>query len=160
MPLAPALVPAVVVRLLTPPALERASRAVVAVYLTFVAVVLAFVEIATYPFVAEYDSRPNHVFIGYLAYPREIGGMLWTDHKLALLAGVVAIVLTARLTWRAVRASLARESRWPWLAGVAVAPVAVGLLFLAARSSLSPRAANISTAAFSADHLANELALD
>jgi len=41
-----------------------------------------------------------------------------------------------------------------------VLPPFAALLFLGMRSSLGPRPANISTAAFSGDHLTNELALD
>jgi phosphoglycerol transferase MdoB-like AlkP superfamily enzyme len=160
MTLAPALLPAVLAAMLVPSSLERARRALVAGYLVLVAVVLAFFETATYPFLAEYDSRPNHVLLGYLAFPREIAAMLWSNHRLGLALGLVVPALVARLVWTGVRAVMRREARWGLLRRALSTPLAVALLFLGARATLGPRPANVSTAAFSADHLANELALD
>ena len=51
-------------------------------------ILLAFLEVASPPFILEYDSRPNRLFVEYLKHPREVSGMLWRGYKLALLGGL------------------------------------------------------------------------
>ena len=41
-------------------------------------------EVSTPTFIAEYDTRPNRLFIEYLNHPKEVLGMLWglsADHS-------------------------------------------------------------------------------
>ena len=40
-----------------------------------------YMEIATYPFVAQYDVRPNFLFVEYLQYPKEVFSMIFADYK-------------------------------------------------------------------------------
>jgi phosphoglycerol transferase MdoB-like AlkP superfamily enzyme len=137
------------------PALARALRmGMVAVVLLF-----AFMEAASFPFFAEYDVRPNHLFVEYLLYPQEVGSMLWKDQKLALLA---ATLLLAALAWGLSRwrafgqpqAALAQPWRWRvwWLLPL------LAVLTLGIRSSFGHRPANLSDALYSPNRLANEAA--
>ena len=43
-----------------------------------------YIEIATFPFFAQYDVRPNYLFVEYLEYPKEVFGMILADYKMAL----------------------------------------------------------------------------
>jgi phosphoglycerol transferase MdoB-like AlkP superfamily enzyme len=153
------LLPPTVVLLLCPPRLGRLAAFAAATYLAALVAVLAFLEAATYPFVTQYDSRPNRVFIEYVIYPHEVAPTLWADHKLALGLGIGAVAVAAWAAWRATVRLLVPFPPWSWWR-LAVVPVAVALLVLGARSSLGHRGGNISTAAFSRDHLLNELALN
>jgi phosphoglycerol transferase MdoB-like AlkP superfamily enzyme len=154
------LFPAAVVLVCWPARIGRRVAAATAGYLALVAGTLAFFEAATYPFVAQYDSRPNRIFLDYLRYPREVVGTVWADHALAVLGGLALVATVVWMTMR-LRGPLARASvGWSWRRRLVVGPIVLAALFAAARSGWGPRGGNISTAAFSSDHLANELALD
>ena len=56
-------------------------------------ILLAFLEVASPPFILEYDSRPNRLFVEYLKHPREVSGMLWRGFKGALVGGLGAMAL-------------------------------------------------------------------
>jgi phosphoglycerol transferase MdoB-like AlkP superfamily enzyme len=154
------LLPVAIVLVSWPGRIGRRLAAVTTAYLALVAGTLAFFEAATYPFVAQYDSRPNRIFLDYLRYPREVLGTVWVDHKLAIMVGLVVVAAVVRAVF-ALRVPLARASTaWSWRRRLVVGPIVLTALFIAARSGFAPRGGNISTAAFSSDHLANELALD
>ncbi len=119
-----------------------------------------YMEVATFPFIAEYDNRPNRLFVEYLMYPKEVVGMLLADYKLALLAGFGLLAISARLGWRLFRHLLAEHAPWGYWQRLLLLPLIMVLIFAGARSSLGHRAANASTAAFSNDNLANELGLN
>ncbi|WP_254774080.1 hypothetical protein [Marinobacter sp. AC-23] len=42
--------------------------------------VFLFMELSTPTFIAEYDTRPNRLFIEYLDYPKEVLSMLWEGY--------------------------------------------------------------------------------
>ena len=52
-----------------------------------------FMELATPTFIAEYDSRPNRLFIEYLNYPREILSMLWEGYLPTVLLGSFLVMV-------------------------------------------------------------------
>ena len=135
-------------------------KPVLATYFALVAALVVFMEVVTLPFMAQYDGRPNRIFIDYLAYPHEVAATVWADQKPTVVLALLLVGCTLRLAWRQARALL-DDHRW-WSSGwrlLALPPFAA-LVFLGARSTLGHRGANISTAAFSGDHLANELALN
>lgn len=121
---------------------------------------LVYMEVASVPFLAQYDSRPNQIFIEYLVYPQEVLGTLWAEYKLELFLAALAVGLAVHLSWRMSRHLLETHAPWGPVLRLAVLPLVVVALFLGARSSLDHRAANISDAAFSSDHLSNQLALN
>ena len=63
-------------------------------WVIFCLTLLVFLEAATPGFIAEYDSRPNRIFVEYLKYPNEVFTMLWTGFKIHLFAGITATALT------------------------------------------------------------------
>jgi phosphoglycerol transferase MdoB-like AlkP superfamily enzyme len=160
MTLCPLLMPVALVVLLWPERARGALAVLVAAYLAATSALMAMLEIATPGFLAEYDSRPNRIFVDYLAYPREVLPTVWGERPLTLVLGVLALVGTAAFVWRAVRRGVRADGAWPWWLRLMALPVVGLLLFAGARSTLSPRGGNISTAAFSGDHLTNELALN
>lgn len=153
------LIPALTLLLLPNSVLQKA-RPWVAGLFSAVAAVLVYMEVATVPFVAQYDSRPNHLFIDYLAYPQEVFGTIWAGYKLEILVAVVLVTLTVRLMWRGLNWLMDNATPWSAKKRLLVWPLVLLLLVLGGRSSLGVRPVNISTAAFSSDHLANQLALN
>jgi len=119
---------------------------------------IAFMELATPAFVAQYDARPNHLFVEYLGYAREVGGTLLKDYAAHLLA---AALLLPALAWAFARLSRPGAPPAPPRAWQALLMSAVLLLALAlaGRGALGHRAANPASAASSRDALVNELPL-
>jgi len=54
-------------------------------YFLIVLSFLIYIENATFPFIAQYDMRPNYLFVEYLEYPQEVFRMILADYKMALL---------------------------------------------------------------------------
>jgi len=134
-----------------------------ALILTLLAVFLVFMEAATPAFIDQYDSRQNRVFVEYLIYSKELFATLWFAYKPELIISTVLVGLTAFYSWRIntrinTRIS-ACQNNWPWQKRLIILPLAIIIMFVGVRSSFDHRPANISTAAFSSDHLVNALAL-
>ncbi len=132
-----------------------------ALWLTAWAVFFVVMEIITPGYVAEYDVRPNRLFVEYLLYPKEVTDMLFKGYLIHVVAGLAALFLTAALGFRFFRKlSGDTGSGWTLARKLAVLPVLSVLLFLGARSSLGHRPINPSNVAFSPDSLVNDLALN
>ncbi len=138
----------------------RARDRLVAGWFALWAAVIVYLELATPPFIAEYDKRPDQIFLEYLVYPREVLRVLWANHKLSLFGVPLVAGLGAWLSWRGGRLALATAPSWPWWQRALALPLVVVVLFYGGRSSLEPRPANISTASFSSNRLVNELTLN
>lgn len=151
------LAPATLALLLLP---AGAARRVVAPYLATAAAIMVFLEIAAVPFLAQYDSRPNRIFLDYLRYPREVLATVWAEQRVAVLVAAVLVAATWWAVRRAVDRGLRAAPAWSIPARLAILPLLAALLFIGMRGTIGPRAVNLSTASFSADHLANEIALD
>ncbi len=121
---------------------------------------ILYMEISTFPFMEEYDQRPDGKFIEYLKHSEELFTTLWKVYKIELIVGLVALLVVSRRIWRLAMRSLELYQEWTWRKRLLFCPVVAVLLLLGARSSIGHRPANISTAAFSTNHLANELALN
>ncbi|MCL9780301.1 LTA synthase family protein [Vibrio sp. S4M6] len=121
---------------------------------------VVYMEVATPPFILQYDLRPNRNFIEYLIYPKEVFSMLWTGYKLELFISLVATVLTIYLGWRWTRSwvSHMHYQKWYWRPILAVLVVALGVM--GARSTLGHRPLNPALVAFSSDPMVNDLILN
>lgn len=144
------------------PRTQRAWWAFLRVYGGVALLLIAFMELATPAFVAQYDTRPNYLFVEYLGYAKEVGGTLLKDYAAHLL--ITALLLPAML-WGYAR--LSRSATPPptalsaprlWQALLLSAVLLVSLA-IAARGALGHRAANPASAALTSDHLVNELPL-
>lgn len=153
------LIPALVLLLLPIHKYRSASLAGAALF-TALGCFLVFMEAASLPFVQQFDSRPNRIFVDYLIYPVEVMGMIWKIHKLEIFVTLLLLIFSGRWIWRTTRRLIEQQSTWTWPRRLLVLPLVIILFVLGGRSSLGVRPANISTAAFSSDPLVNELALN
>jgi phosphoglycerol transferase MdoB-like AlkP superfamily enzyme len=123
-------------------------------------VLLVFLEAATPGFIAEYDIRPNRIFVEYLKYPHEIMSMLWRGFKLELFAGLAFTIVAFWLMRRFMRPWLQSQPSWSnkklWL----VWPLLFLLTAFAIRSSLGHRPANPALFAITQDSMVNSLVLN
>ncbi len=118
----------------------------------------AFMELSTPAFIAQYDSRPNYLFVEYLGYVKEVGGTLLKTHGPHLLA--TALLLSA-LGWIYARLSRPLHPPTPirlWQT-LPLSLLLFAVLALCARGALGHRPANPASAALTTDHLVNEMPL-
>ena len=130
------------------------------VYLPLAFLLIVFMEIATPSFVAQFDARPNRLFVEYLVYPREVMSMLGTAYWPQFL--LAAVLLPMSFVWMRRRLSpdlLRVLPVRPWLA-LLVTPLLLATCTAMIRSTLEHRPVNPSTVAVSPDPLANDLALN
>lgn len=123
-------------------------------------VLLIFMEAVTPGFIAEYDTRPNRLFIEYLQYPHEVLSMLWNGFRVHVFAGLAALALAL---WGMVGLmrpwlSVAQPDKtWKhWLA----LPLVILLVVCSVRSTTDHRPANPALFALTSDSMVNALILD
>ncbi len=119
-----------------------------------------FMEIATIPFVKQFDLRPDQVFYEYLKYPKEIFAMVSKTHSLELVLSAIIACLTFILFYKFQMSIIKKNMGMKWWKRIVLCPILLALLFIGARSSFKHRPANISTAYFSNNHLLNEITLN
>ncbi|CAE6932663.1 Sulfatase [Vibrio sp. B1REV9] len=122
--------------------------------------IIVYMELATTPFIQEYDLRPNRLFVEYLIYPKEVLSMLWTGYKLELFIGTLGTLLTLVLGWKWSKALVdsSQQIKWQWRPLLAIIVVVIGVA--GARSSFGHRPLNPAMVAYSTDPLMNDLVLN
>jgi phosphoglycerol transferase MdoB-like AlkP superfamily enzyme len=133
---------------------------VLRIWITLAFWLVVYLEVATPPFILEYDLRPNRLFVEYLIYPKEVFSMLWTGYKLELAIAVIVSIFTVRWSWRYSRylVSNLRYPKWYWRPVIGLAIVLIGVM--GARSTFEHRPLNPAMVAFSSDPLLNDLTLN
>lgn len=156
-----ALAPAVLVALIAGGRhrVGRLTSVALRVYFVGMTVAFLFMEIVTPAFVAEYDSRPNRLFVEYLVHPREVSSMLIKGYLGSLVIASVLTAIVAVVAWRLFASVVAPTRSTGPLRRLVLLVVTAPLLFLGARSSLQHRPVNPSSIVFSEDHLLNDLCL-
>lgn len=132
---------------------------VVQVYLLAAFSLVIFMEAATPTFIAEYDQRPNILFVEYLKYPKEVASMLLGGYKLDLFLGLTWVFVICWLFSRFLIARTATHPRPGIFASVLASFLVLVLCTAGIRSSLGHRPANPAKVAFSPDLLVNDLSL-
>jgi phosphoglycerol transferase MdoB-like AlkP superfamily enzyme len=140
--------------------LLRFAKPLLLVYFVACFVGAVFMETATPSFIAQFDARPNRLFVEYLVYPKEVGSTLLAGYLPQLIAAVIAVAFSVWLMQRTLRNGLRGARKIHGATAVAVAPMLFALCFFAARSTLDHRAVNPSTVAISTDPMVNDLALN
>jgi phosphoglycerol transferase MdoB-like AlkP superfamily enzyme len=135
------------------------GRRVLAGYLAACLGCIVFMELATPAFIAQFDSRPNRIFLEYLVYPKEVGSTLLAAYLWQVVAAVVAVAAASWLLLRAALSALREARPVRVVTAVVAAPLLFSVCALASRSTFDHRAVNPSTVAISTDPLANDLAL-
>ncbi|MBU0655632.1 MAG: LTA synthase family protein [Gammaproteobacteria bacterium] len=133
---------------------------VVRILLTVGLWLLVFMEVSTPGFITEYGLRPNHIFVEYLIYPKEVFSTLWLGHKLELLAGLLIGGAVLGFGWWLSGRCLRELSfpRWYWRPVLAV--MVLLLAVLGARSTLGQRALNPAMVSFATDPTINSLVVN
>ena len=121
---------------------------------------LFFLEAATPGFIAEYDARPNRLFVEYLKYPKEVVPMLWKGFRVHVFAGVIVTVLTVCIIHKLMLPFNTQPATWPnvwlWLSW----PIVLLATVFAIRSTTQHRPANPAFFAFTADSMVNSIVIN
>jgi phosphoglycerol transferase MdoB-like AlkP superfamily enzyme len=135
---------------------KRLSRA----WILFALLLLTYLEAATPGFIAQYDLRPNRLFVEYLKYPREVFATLWNGHRLELLASIVGCALAVRLFAACLRRWPLGEPTWGLGRTALAFPIVAFALFAGVRSTAGHRAVNPAYFATTSDPLVNSLVIN
>lgn len=146
--------------LLLPKGGGRWLRPVFAGYFALFASAFVLMDVATTPFLREYGSRPNQLFFQYFTHPREVLLMVWSQYGWLFLLAAALIGASAWWIWRSTSHLMRSHTHWPYKWRLAALPVLIALLAIGARSGIGTATANPSLAAFSANHTANQIALN
>jgi len=141
----------------TPTNLAKVADKFLQIYFLIIGAILIYIEIATFPFFAEYDVRPNFKFVEYLAYPKEVFNLIITDYKLPLLIAFILITIFGYIFIKStknsfidiLRTNITKRAIWFLPLGL--------VLFIGIRSSLGHRPANLSDVMFSSNRVINEI---
>ena len=123
-------------------------------------VLLVFLEASTPGFIAEYDVRPNRIFVEYLKYPKEVFGMLWRGFKVDIFTGVGFTLLAIWAMRRFMQPWLNAAPIWSNKKVRLVWPLLFLLAAFGIRSSLGHRPANPALFAITQDSMVNSLVLN
>ncbi|WDO13807.1 LTA synthase family protein [Flavobacterium sp. WW92] len=117
-------------------------------------------ELSTPDFVAQYDTRPNRLFLDYLIYPKEVMGTLLKSYLPSLIFTTIFLGVAVYFGYKKGK-KLFYPSAQDYKTKLILFPLVAFLLFFGARSSLtSKRPINASNAVFSTDQLTNCVGLN
>ena len=126
-------------------------------YFVFVMAFLIYIEIATFPFIAQYDVRPNYLFVEYLEYPQEVFSMIVADYKLQLVMAFAMIGGFIYLYLKNFKENLDQVYRIHFFKRALLFVPLLLILFIGVRSSFGHRGANVSDAMYSSNRMLNEI---
>lgn len=135
----------------------RAWRTINLYWATLALIFVTFMELSTPPFMAQFDLRPNRLFIEYLSYPQEVMSTLWNGFRAALILGVGFTIALGLFIFKLLQASSAATQAWTSKKLLLTWPVVFVVVFLQARSTTDHRPANPALFALSGDALVNSL---
>lgn len=142
-----------------PPAkmIEQAGNYFLKIYFLLISAILLFIEYATFPFFAEYDVRPNYLFVEYLVYPKEVINMLFASHKMQISVGLIIMCCFIYVFVKFVKLDIKPIISESYIKRILIFfPVAI-IFFGGIRSSVGHRPANISDAMYSSSRVVNEI---
>lgn len=142
---------------LSPKLFSKLVDKLIAYYYLTILMLVVYVESATFPFFAQYDVRPNYLFVEYLEYIEEVSAMLIADYKLALLLTFVAMFAVAKRYLKNIKGRFLPSFELSYVKRVAILLPLLLIFVIGIRSSFGHRPANISDALYSSNRVLNEV---
>lgn len=142
---------------ITPKIFSNFISKFLSIYILFFLVIALFIECASFPFFAQYDLRPNYLFIEYLEYPQEVTSLLFKDYKFQFIAVFILIIATIRIYSKSKFINFEQVFKQNYISRILILAPILLVLFLGIRSSLGHRPVNISDALYSENRVINEI---
>ena len=133
---------------------------IVKLWLTLVVFLMIYMELTTPSFIAEFNIRPNRLFIEYLIYPKEVMSMLLKAYLIESIITNLICFTALYFTWKKITHLQKFITYKPlgWRLGQFI--VVFFVMALGARSTLGHRPLNPAMVYFSSDPLVNSLILN
>lgn len=147
----------VILLTLSPNRIKNAVNTILKYYFLLIISFIIYMEIATFPFIFQYDVRPNYLFVEYLVYPKEVFSMIFEEYKIELIFAVGTISLFIYLYLKNYKDSFLKPFTLSYIKRIAFFIPLIIVLFLGIRSSFGHRGANSSDAMFSTNRMINEI---
>lgn len=141
----------------TPAKLDKFANSFLKYYFLVVFSLAIYIENATFPFVAQYDVRPNYLFVEYLIYPKEVFSMIFADYKVELLAAFIMIGLFGYFYLKLAKDDFLETFEGAYIKRAALFLPILVVLFMGVRASFGHRGANISDAMYTTNRMVNEI---
>lgn len=129
-------------------------------YLVAITFFVVWLELGTIPYIDQYDTRPNFIYVEYLLYPREVLSMLSAAYGVLIIIVGLATLGAAYLAWRLSRSAAVFKIHKRWLGALLLTPLLMMVVFIMVRSTLDHHPVNPSTVAFTTDSMVNQLPLN
>jgi len=142
---------------LSPRKIQKPVSIFLKYYFLLVISSLIYIEIATFPFIAEYDVRPNYLFVEYLRYPKEVAATIFAAYKFELSIAFLSISSFIVLFLKKAKDDLKPVFSTSYIRRVSVLVPILLILVMGIRSSFGHRPANISDAMYSSNRMINEI---
>lgn len=142
---------------ITPKIFSNFISKFLSIYILFFLVIALFIECASFPFFAQYDLRPNYLFIEYLEYPQEVTSLLFKDYKFQFIAVFILIIATIKIYSKSKFINFEQVFKQNYVSRILILAPILLVLFLGIRSSLGHRPVNISDALYSENRVINEI---
>ncbi len=123
-------------------------------------ILLIFLEAASPGFIAEYDTRPNRLFIEYLKYPKEVMPMLWNGFRMQVFASIGLLIASIWLVRKCMQPWLSQQRPSKNLRYWLALPFIILLVAFSVRSTTDHRPANPAMFAITSDTMVNSLVIN
>ena len=126
------------------------------VYLLVVGSLVFFMELCTFPFMEEYATRPNRLFVEYIIYPTELTKLMINGHLFSVITVLSLMAVFIFFFYKVLnKLSIRKNSFNP--VSILIFILIGALTFISARSSFDHRPFNIAKASFSTNQIVNTL---
>ncbi|MEV9594768.1 LTA synthase family protein [Aliarcobacter butzleri] len=142
---------------ITPKIFSNFISKFLSIYILFFLLIALFIECASFPFFAQYDLKPNYLFIEYLEYPQEVTSLLFKDYKFQFIAVFILIIATIKIYSKSKFINFEQVFKQNYISRILILAPILLVLFLGIRSSLGHRPVNISDALYSENRVINEI---
>ena len=126
-------------------------------YATIWLLIFIFIENATIPFFAQYDVRPNYLFLAYLEYPKEVISLMYKDYLLELIISFTMMGVLGYWFIKSTLINFEHAMKTSYIVRLLMLLPLLAVLFLGIRSSFGHRGVNISDAMYSTNRIINEI---
>ncbi|MCK5696570.1 MAG: sulfatase-like hydrolase/transferase [Gammaproteobacteria bacterium] len=148
----------VILLTLSPKKIQKVINSILTAYFLIIFLCFIYIENATFPFFAEYDVRPNFLFVEYLVYPKEVFNMIFSAYKLELLMAFIMLVVAGYFYLKhKTLHDFSPVFEVPYIQRILFFFPLIFILALGIRSSLGHRPANLSDAMYSSNRVLNEV---